>query len=80
MFAAAQQQTYIIEQAPEVQFRAGLYYVTDRLETGQTIVRIFRKNTFFKTFAVFGEAARSDRIDEAEVIQFAAAAERLGAS
>lgn len=79
MFAAAQQQTYIIEQAPEVQFRAGLYYVTDRLETGQTIVRIFRKNTFFKTFAVFGEAARSDR-NEAEIIQFADAAERLGAS
>lgn len=79
MFAGVPQ-VYLIEEAPEVELRGGLYYVTDRLE-GQTIIRIFRPNTFLKTFARFGEQARAYRSGGADVIEFSdAVTARLGAS
>lgn len=74
------QQTYIIEQAPEVVLKGGLYYVTDRLDTGARIVRIFRPNTFFQTTASYIEQSKALGRIEAEVIEFSDAVEKLGAS
>lgn len=76
MFAALPQQVHIIEEAPEVQLRGGLFYVVDRTE-GVVIVRVFRPSTFFKTIATFAEESRNYRVAGAEVIPFP---ERLGAS
>lgn len=74
---AAIPQTFVIEDAPEIELRGGLFYVTDRNE-GVVIVRVFRPHTFYKTFARYSEVARSQRLGE--VIPFPDAAAKLGAS
>lgn len=80
MFAAVPQ-VHIIEEAPEIVLKGGLYYVTDRLETGAIIIRIFRPNTFFKTFAKYAEESRAFRHSGAEVVEFSdAVTAKLGAS
>jgi hypothetical protein len=64
----------LIEEAPEIEFRAGLFYIVDTLGDG-TIVRVMRPNVFFRLFARAGEAAREHKFSGAEVVAFPRAGE-----
>lgn len=67
----ANAQIHIIEQESEVEFRAGLFYVTDRLESGMVLIRVFRPNTLFRQAVGLAGASRDYRVAEpAEVIPF----------
>ena len=73
-------QTHIIEEAPDVALKGGLFYVTDKLENGGTIIRVFRPTTLFKTIAALAERSREYRLGGAEIVQFPDLIGRLGAS
>ena len=64
----------LIEQAPEIELRGGLYYVTDLVGDGK-IVRVMRPSVFFQLFARAGQAAKLHRFSGAEVIAFPTAEE-----
>jgi hypothetical protein len=59
----------LLEEAPDIELRGGLYYVTDHIGDG-TIVRVMRPNVFFRLFARAGEAARLHKFAGAEIIDF----------
>ena len=58
-----------IEEAPEIELRGGLYYVTDLVGDGK-IVRVMRPSVFFQLFARAGDAAKQHRFGGAEIIPF----------
>ena len=64
--------TILLEEPPEIEFNEGIVYFTDRLGD-QTIRRAMRRSVAIKTFALFAERLRVDRLGTtAEIIQFPA--------
>lgn len=61
--------TVLIEEAPDIEFRGGLFYVIDTVGEKQ-LVRAMRPNVFFRLFAKAGEAARQHKFGSAEIILF----------